>query len=39
MFSACQLAQGEGNMKHHEQCFLELGKLSTPWFTLLSEIP
>lgn len=38
-FSACQLVQWEGNIKHSKHCLLELGKLSTPQFTLLSEIP
>ena len=38
-FSACQLVRWEGNIKHSKHCLLELGKLSTPQFTLLSEIP
>lgn len=36
---ACQPIQWEGNIKHSKCCLLELGKLSTPQFTLLSEIP
>lgn len=36
-FSACQRIQSKGNVKHCRHCVLELGKLSTPQFTLLSE--
>lgn len=36
---ACQPIQWEGNIKHSRCCLLELGKLRTPQFTLLSETP
>lgn len=37
--SACQLIQGEGNIKHCRLCVPELGNLSSPQFTLLSQPP
>ena len=38
-FSACQRIRSKGNVKHSRHCVLELGKLSAPQFTLLSETP